>query len=489
VTVSGLAQSAIPFEIYLVSADLQQWVSVAGHLGGRGGPRGALEVGGGMHHLFGEVRIPLGGSAEDYGVWVNHTASGRPIATLGYKIFENPIAGIPYTIQISLGPDGAASVALLDAGRGVLAAQNVPVGVGPFHVVLAGRNGPTYASWQSVQLIPPTPPAPVVAAPAVVEAPAVPPVPTLDYFQAQLTPYGTWVNVPEYGLCWQPAVGPGWRPYYDGGSWTYTDAGWFWQSEYPWGDIAFHYGRWTYSPTGWLWVPGFEYAPAWVVWRHADADGYLGWAPLPAGALFVDGGWVYRGAHVGVDFDFGINAGFFTFVACDHFWEHDFRHFIVPHDRLEFIFGHSRFENHFRMDHGRFFNEGLARDRMEILTHHEIRAEHLEERRHEEERHHAELRRDDIHNFRPGARPDAHGGRPEGRPEAHEARPEARGAEHHAEAPEHGNAGAGKEAPAKAPAATPAAAPKAAPAPAAAPKAAAPASKGAASSSKDKKSN
>ena len=31
-----------------------------------------------------------------------------------------------------------------------------------------------------------------------------------------------------------------------------------------------------------------EYAPAWVYWRHCD--GYLGWAPLPYGAVWVAGG-------------------------------------------------------------------------------------------------------------------------------------------------------------------------------------------------------
>jgi len=403
-TVSGLAQNGVPFEIYLVSGDLQQWVSIAGHLGGRGGPRGAVEVGGGFHHLFGDVRIPLGGSSPEFGIWVNHTGDGRPISDLGYKVFENPLAGLAYTIQISVGPDGAAALTLLDAGRGVLAAQTVPVGIGPFYVVLAGRDGATFASWQSVQLTP--------AQPVVVEAPAAPPVPTMDYFQSQLAPYGNWVTLPDYGLCWQPAVGPGWRPYFDGGSWTYTDAGWFWQSEYPWGDIAFHYGRWAYTVTGWVWVPGYDYAPAWVVWRHDDDDGYLGWAPLVPGAVFVDGGWMYRGARVGVDFDFGLGAGFFTFVASDHFWDHDFRAFVVPHDRLTIVFGHSAFENHFRMDHGRIINEGLGRDRIAILTHRDvrdIRPVAVLDLRRQEEQHNIVARRDDIHSFQAGARPDARG--------------------------------------------------------------------------------
>ena len=409
VTVTGLSQDAVPFEVFLVSADLQQWVSIAGHLGGRGErPHGALDIGGGFHHLFGDVRVPLGGESRSpaYGVWVNHTGSGQPIGGLGYKIFENPIAGLPYTVQVSLGADGLAAVTLLDAGRGVIAGQNVPVGTGPFYIVLASRDGPVYANWQSVQLVSTAPVAAVAPAPA----PAVPAVPTLDYFQSQLAPYGTWVTLPDYGVCWQPAVGPAWRPYFDGGSWTYTDAGWYWQSDYPWGDIAFHYGRWAYTVTGWVWVPGYDYAPAWVVWRHADADGYVGWAPLVPGAVFVGGGWRYHGVAVAADFDFGIGAGFFVFVDGGHFWDHDFHRYVVPHDRLAFVFGRSSFENHYRYENGHFFNDGMSRDRMAILTHRDVRdiqARRVEDIRHDEERRNVEVRRDDLHDFKAGARPDA----------------------------------------------------------------------------------
>jgi hypothetical protein len=235
-------------------------------------------------------------------------------------------------------------------------------------------------------------------------------VPTLDYFQSQLAPYGNWVTLPDYGLCWQPAVAPGWRPYMDGGSWTYTDAGWYWQSDYPWGDIAFHYGRWAYTVSGWVWVPGYDYAPAWVVWRHADADGYVGWAPLVPGAVFVDGGWRYHGVAVAADFDFGIGAGFYVFVDGGHFWDHDFHRYVVPHDRLAFVFGHSSFENHYRYDHGHFINDGMDRDRMARLTHRDVREiqpRRLDDIRHEEEHRNVEVRRDDVHDFKAGARPNA----------------------------------------------------------------------------------
>lgn len=408
-TVTGLTQDAIPFEIYLVSGDMQQWLSVAGHLGGRPHPpHGAVTFWG----PFGGVHVPVGGGgpSADYGVWVNHTGNGQPISALGNMLFDHPLAGLPYTIQISVGADGLASVTLLDANHLVLASESTPAGTGPFYLVLAGRNGSAYAEWQSVQLSPAGPPMaqPVVAEPE--PAVAVPPTPTMDYFQGQLAPYGNWVNVPGYGVCWQPAVDVGWRPYYDGGHWEYTDAGWFWQSDYPWGDIAFHYGRWAYTVSGWVWIPGYDYAPSWVVWRHDDADGYVGWAPLPPGAVFVDGGWVFGGRHVGADFDFGMGVGFFTFVGYDHFWAPNFRAWVVPHDRVVFAFGHSTIVNHYAFDHGRFVDEGLGRDRMAAYTHHDFRPVPMGDLRHDEEMHHAMERRDDIHNFHPGAQPDARGG-------------------------------------------------------------------------------
>jgi hypothetical protein len=74
---------------------------------------------------------------------------------------------------------------------------------------------------------------------------APPQTPTMDYFQAHLTPYGQWIDVPGAGAAWVPteANNLAWRPYMNSGRWQFTDAGWFWQSDYTWGDMAFHYGR------------------------------------------------------------------------------------------------------------------------------------------------------------------------------------------------------------------------------------------------------
>src|SRR5215472_8552958 len=83
-------------------------------------------------------------------------------------------------------------------------------------------------------------------------------------FYAPLTPYGTWINFGTYGQCWQPTqISPGWRPYAYG-SWQWTDAGWYWQSDEPWAWACYHYGSWTFDPTmGWIWIPGTQWAPAW----------------------------------------------------------------------------------------------------------------------------------------------------------------------------------------------------------------------------------
>jgi hypothetical protein len=101
-------------------------------------------------------------------------------------------------------------------------------------------------------------------------------------FYDDLSPYGTWVEYPNYGYVWIPSGVPGFSPYATGGHWVLTDDGWTWDSDYPWGWAAFHYGRWDYdNDYGWFWVPDDEWGPAWVSWRRSP--GYYGWAPLRPG--------------------------------------------------------------------------------------------------------------------------------------------------------------------------------------------------------------
>ena len=101
-------------------------------------------------------------------------------------------------------------------------------------------------------------------------------------FYDELSPYGTWVDYPNYGYVWIPDRDPGFSPYESAGHWIFTEDGWTWVSDYPWGWAAFHYGRWDYDDVyGWFWVPDDVWGPAWVSWRRSP--GYFGWAPLRPG--------------------------------------------------------------------------------------------------------------------------------------------------------------------------------------------------------------
>jgi hypothetical protein len=227
---------------------------------------------------------------------------------------------------------------------------------------------------------------------AAATAPASEPVVNFDYFHDQLAPYGTWVDVPGYGPCWHPdraiEANPDWRPYYDMGHWSETENGLFWVSDYNWGDIPFHYGRWIRDPGyGWLWVPDYEWGPSWVFWRHAEDGASIGWAPLPYGAVFVDGGWRFRGGVFAVDYDFGLGEDYFVFVGYDHFHEpffrnrfREYRFHVAERERHEY-FRASVIRNDFHRDeHGRFVNQGIGRERLEKLTNHRVEQAKFEER-------------------------------------------------------------------------------------------------------------
>jgi hypothetical protein len=199
---------------------------------------------------------------------------------------------------------------------------------------------------------------------------------TFEYFHGLLAPYGSWQQVEKYGPCWRPTAAtadPNWRPYTQQGHWIYADSGWFWHSDYSWGQVTFHYGRWVRDNTSWVWVPGYDWAPAWVCWR--EAEGYLGWAALPPAATFKAGpGLQFDGGPAG-DSGFGLGPGAFTFVPVDRFWDRNLAAASLPADRAEAVFQSSAVKNGFRMDHGRFILEGPGRDRIAVVTHHEVKVE------------------------------------------------------------------------------------------------------------------
>lgn len=106
---------------------------------------------------------------------------------------------------------------------------------------------------------------------------------SLETFYEELSPYGVWIDDPQYGKVWRPDVDQEeFRPYYTRGHWEMTKYGNTWVSDYEWGWAPFHYGRWHHhSRRGWLWIPGREWGPAWVSWR--SGGGHYGWAPLGPG--------------------------------------------------------------------------------------------------------------------------------------------------------------------------------------------------------------
>jgi hypothetical protein len=200
---------------------------------------------------------------------------------------------------------------------------------------------------------------------------------TVNYFYDTLAPYGTWVDVEGYGRCWRPTVmvvNTGWQPYGDHGHWIYTDYGWYWISDYSWGWAPFHYGRWFHHARfGWCWYPDTVWGPSWVTWRYSDD--YCGWAPLPPRAVYREGvGFFYNGAAVGVGFDFGLGADFFTFVPTRNFCDpHPWRYRVEPRDVTQ-IYNHTTVINNFNVDRGNrgFINHGIDPERITTVTHTEI---------------------------------------------------------------------------------------------------------------------
>ena len=116
----------------------------------------------------------------------------------------------------------------------------------------------------------------------------------LKHFRKTLQPHGQWTRDRTYGVVWVPnksEVGESFAPYRSNGRWALTRSNkWAWASDYKWGAVPFHYGRWVSTKKkGWAWIPGTEHAPAWVVWRVADAKKpFVGWAPMSPTQHWID---------------------------------------------------------------------------------------------------------------------------------------------------------------------------------------------------------
>jgi hypothetical protein len=198
----------------------------------------------------------------------------------------------------------------------------------------------------------------------------------VNYFYGDLSPYGQWVDLEGYGWCWQPslvATNPGWQPYCDDGHWVYTDAGWFWQSDYDWGWAPFHYGRWLrHDHAGWVWFPDRLWGPAWVTWRTGPNE--CGWAPLPLHAVFDENsGFLYNGVRVGANFDFGLPAQCFTFVALGDFCAPDLGHHRLGQPDVDRIYARTSIINDYRFANKTVVNRGMPVERVAAVTHADLR--------------------------------------------------------------------------------------------------------------------
>ena len=181
----------------------------------------------------------------------------------------------------------------------------------------------------------------------------------LGFFYDDLAPYGNWIERPSYGWVWTPrAVSTSWRPYQNG-HWVWSDEGWVWVSDEPYGWATYHYGRWYDDPEiGWSWVPGNDWAPAWVSWQ--GDDDYVGWAPLPPG-VNVSASY---GSGYG-SYAYGIAPDYYTFVPEQRFLAPRIASYVLPQAQIYNVWGRTRNWTHYRRSGDRWFNQGVPVDRIQ----------------------------------------------------------------------------------------------------------------------------
>lgn len=209
-------------------------------------------------------------------------------------------------------------------------------------------------------------------------------------FKDELAPSGRWVQVKavDYDWVWVPDVQkghPDWRPYIDGGHWVWTDAGWYWESDYAWGATCFHYGRWVSTEFGWAWVPGSQWAPAWVCWR--ECDGYYGWAPLPPCTHYSVGlGFYFHGKHCAAGFEFGLGVNDFCFVGAGNFLEIDLVKHRCHHDECVKIYNTTVIRNTYVYRNGHICAHPFRKEAVEAHVHVKIEARAVAKEHHERRR-------------------------------------------------------------------------------------------------------
>lgn len=178
---------------------------------------------------------------------------------------------------------------------------------------------------------------------------------SFQVFYDDLSPYGTWIDNPDYGYVWVPNEGGNFRPYATNGYWAYTEQGWTWISNYQWGWAPFHYGRWytdaTYGP---MWVPGYEWGPGWVSWRSSGT--YYGWAPMGPGiSISVAYGSGYYDTY-----------NQYTFVPCNYMGRTTINNYYVNNSSNTTIINNTTVINNNRVDvHNVSYSAGPQRAEVE----------------------------------------------------------------------------------------------------------------------------
>jgi hypothetical protein len=180
-------------------------------------------------------------------------------------------------------------------------------------------------------------------------------------FYNRLDPYGDWIEAGDYGYVFHPREAESsrsWRPYTNG-RWVYTDAGWTWISEEPFGWATYHYGRWTrLRGVGWVWVPGSQWAPAWVSWRKSND--YVGWAPLPPEARFDQ----RTGIHNWSDSYYDVGPDQYCFVASREFGAPRVEQTLLPPERNVTIINQTTNVTNITYNNTTVVNEGPNYDEM-----------------------------------------------------------------------------------------------------------------------------
>jgi hypothetical protein len=195
-------------------------------------------------------------------------------------------------------------------------------------------------------------------------------------FYNKLEPYGDWIETSDYGYVFRPheaASSLRWRPYTDG-RWVYTDAGWTWISEEPFGWATYHYGRWTrLRGVGWVWVPGNQWAPAWVSWRKSSD--YVGWAPLPPEARFDQ----RTGIRNWSDSYYDVGPDQYCFVASREFGAPRVEQILLPPERNVAIINQTTNVTNITYKNTTIVNEGPSYDELRAISREPVQRFRLEQ--------------------------------------------------------------------------------------------------------------